>query len=239
MKKIFLFAFFIPLLGMGQAKNVINNFRIFAKPEKSAELRKALASHAQKYHSGDWKWRVYLVESGPDAGAYHVVEGPNSWATFDSRGDLGPEHTADFDKNVLPLSTGAGSQSYVVYNEELSNIALTDFTDKIIISHVFPKPGMVVGTQSLIKKLKKVWAAGNETVAVYTAIASGPPQFTMVSRLKAGLKELDSSYRKPLPERYNEVYGEGAWDYYLSDYAKYVESRWSELLIYQPELSSK
>jgi len=57
--------------------------------------------------------------------------------------------------------------------------------------------------------------------------------------MKAGLKELDPSFRKPLPERFNEVYGAGAWDYYLTDYAKNIESRWSELLFFRADLSSK
>jgi hypothetical protein len=98
---------------------------------------------------------------------------------------------------------------------------------------------MVVGVTGLIKKLKKVWESGKETVAVYSAEYSGAPQFITSTRLKAGLKELDESFRKPLAERFNAVYGEGSWDYYLGDYAKYVESRWSEMLFYRADLSSK
>ena len=40
-------------------------------------------------------------------------------------------------------------------------------------------------------------------------------------------------------ERYNELNGAGSWDTYLKDYADAVEKRWSELLVYQPKLSSK
>jgi hypothetical protein len=53
------------------------------------------------------------------------------------------------------------------------------------------------------------------------------------------LKELAADYRKPLPERYNAVYGAGSFDAWLKDYADAVQSRWSELLIYKPLLSSK
>jgi hypothetical protein len=239
MRKIFLLWLLVPLMGLSQAKNVINVTRIFPKSDKILELEKALASHSQRYHTGDWKWRVFEIQSGPDAGGYHITEGPNSWEALDKRGDLGAEHTADWAKNVSPLTTGLGSQSYSVYDSALSTVQITDYADKILISRLNPKPGMVGGTLEIIKKMTKVWQAGNESVAVYATIGSGGPQYAMVTRMKAGLKELDPAFRKPMPERYSDVYGAGAWDYYLADYAKIVESRWSELLFLRADLSSK
>lgn len=239
MRKFFLVCLLVPLLGISQTKNVVNSFRIFAKPEKNAELQKAFTVHAQKYHTGEWKWRVFEIQSGPDAGGYHVVEGPLSWEQFDGRGNLGTEHTADWDKNVSPLTTGAGTQSYSTFNQDLSTVQLTDYADKIIISHVFPKPGMINGLTDLVKKMKNAWAASNESVAVYSVVNSGPPQMVTVTRLKGGLKELDPSFRKPFPERYAAANGAGSWEIFLSDYAKNIESRWSEMLFYRADLSSK
>jgi hypothetical protein len=69
-----------------------------------------------------------------------VVEGPLGWDEFDTRGNLGAEHTADWDKNVAPLTTGMGSQSYSAYNADLSTVQLTDYSDKIILNHIFPNP---------------------------------------------------------------------------------------------------
>jgi len=239
MRKIFLLFMLVPVLGISQNKNVLSSFRVAPKAEKIVEFEKALASHAQKYHTGDWKWRVFEVQSGPDAGAYHVSEGPNSWEGMDSRGDISPEHKLDWDKNVVSLTTGNGASIYSEFKADLSTVQLTDYADKIIISHMFSKPGMVNNVNEMVKKMKKVWMAGNESVAVYTAINSGAPQVTTVTRLKAGLKELAEGFRKPLPDRFNEVYGEGSWNYYLDDYAKNVEKRWSEMLFYRADLSSK
>jgi len=227
------------LLGMGQTKNVVNTFRISAKPEKNAEFEKALTAHGQKYHTGDWKWRVFEIQTGPDAGGFHVIEGPLSWEQFDKRGNLGAAHTADWDKTVAPLTTGQGTQSYSVFDEELSTVQLTDYSDKIIINHMFSKPGMVSNLTEMVKKMKKVWAASNESVAVYNIMTSGAPQIAYVTRLKAGLKELDPSFRKPLPERFNAANGDGSWNTFLEDYAKNVESRWAEMLFYRADLSSK
>lgn len=238
MRKIFLICMLVPLFGMSQTKNVVNTFRVFAKPDKNAEFEKGFAAHAQKYHTGNWKWRVYEIQTGPDAGGFHVIEGPLSWDEFDGRGDLGAEHTADYNKNVAPYTTGMGTQSYSTFNADLSTVQITDYADKIIINHMFPKPGMVNGVIDLIKRQKPVWASSNESVAVYTAAFSGPPQYTIVTRLKAGLKELDDSFRKPFSERYNAANGAGSWDKWLEDYSKYVENRWSEMLFLRKDLSS-
>jgi hypothetical protein len=229
----------VPLLGISQNKTVISSFRVTPKTDKVAEFEKALAAHAQKYHSGDTKWRVFEIQSGPDYGAYHVTEGPTSWDAMDGRGDISPEHKMDWDKNVSPLTTGTGASSYSQFNADMSTVQLTDYADKIIINHAYPKPGMINHMTDLTKKLKKVWEAGNESVAVYNIINSGEPQITTVTRLKAGMKELDPSFRKSMGERYNAVYGEGTWDYWLDDYSKYVEKRWSEMLFYRADLSSK
>lgn len=239
MKKFFFMLLLIPILSISQTKNVINSFRVFPKPDKIAEFEKGMAAHAQKYHTGNWKWRVYEIQSGPDANGFHVIEGPLSWDDFDKRGNLGAEHQADWNKTVAPYITGEGTSSYNEFDADLSNVAMTDYADKIVINHMMPKPGMLPALNEMVKKMKKVWQASNESVAVYHTMYSGAPQIAQVTRLKGGLKELDDSYRKPLPERYNEVYGEGAWAHYLEDYARIVESRWSELLFVRNDLGSK
>jgi hypothetical protein len=239
MKKLFFLLLLIPILGMSQTKNVVTATRVFPKVDKILEFEKALAAHAQKYHKGDWAWRVSEIQSGPDFGGYNIVEGPTNWDALDTRGNLGTEHNNDWNKTVAIYLTDRGSSSYSVYQDSLSTIALKEFTEKITITHIFPKPGMVNGVIELIKKLRKVAMESGESVAVYSAVVSGPPQFTVVGRLKAGLKELAEGYRKPMSERYNMSHGQGSWDYYLQDYSKYVESRWSELLLFRADLSSK
>jgi hypothetical protein len=158
---------------------------------------------------------------------------------MDGRGDISTEHKLDWDKNVMPLTTGTGTSGYSQFNADMSTVQLTDYADKIIISHMYPKPGMINKMTEMIKKMKKVWEAGKESVAVYNAINSGEPQISTVTRLKAGLKELDPSFRKPFAERYNAIYGEGTWDYWLADYATCVEKRWNEMLFFRADLSSK
>ena len=239
MRKFLFVLLIIPVLGISQTKNVISTTRMFPKADKVLDFEKALVAHAQKYHTGDWKWRVYEIQSGPDAGGYHIVEGPASWDALDGRGNLGAEHTNDWNKMVSIYLTDKVEESFSVYVDSLSTVALANYSDKIVLNHMYPRPGMIVGVNDLVKRLKKVWTDGNENVAVYQSVVSGEPQIITVTRMKDGLKELGDDYRKPLPERYNAAYGAGSWDTYLADYSKYVESRWSELLVYRADLSSK
>ncbi|MEP6711479.1 MAG: hypothetical protein ABJA37_03635 [Ferruginibacter sp.] len=239
MKKLLVLFMLSPLFIICRAQNVVSADRVFPKIDKSAEFEKGLAAHAQKYHTGNWKWRVFEISSGPDAGGFHITEGPNSWATLDTRGDISKEHTADWDKMVAPYLTDRGSSSFGVYNEELSTVKLTDWADNIIIGHIYLKPGMVDKFKEELKKSKAAWTAGNESIAVYEAMSSGAPQLTIVTRLKNGLKELEKDYRKPFKERYNTANGASAFDDYLKVYSECVESRWSEMLKYRADLSSK
>lgn len=229
----------IPFLGFGQTQNVVSADRIFPKMDKGAAFEKALAAHSQKYHTGNWKWRVFEISSGPDAGGFHITEGPNTWTVLGTRGDISKEHTADWNNMVAPNLTDRSSSIISTYNEELSTVKLTDWADNIIINHIYLKPGMVDKFREELKKSKAAWAAGNESVAVYEVFASGPPQITIVTRLKNGLKELEKDYRKPFKERYNTANGATAFDDYLKTYSECVESRWSEMLKYRADLSSK
>lgn len=238
MKKIFLFCLLIPIIGISQS-NVMSAFRVFPKVDKTQEFEKAFIAHVQKYHTGDWKWNVWEIQSGPDYGGFMVVEGPLSWDQFDKRGNLGDAHTTDWAKNVAPLTTDRTSSVYSAFNTELSTVAITDYADKILINHIFPKPGKVVGVTAMIKRQKKVWTESNESMAVYAGVGSGAPEFIIVSRLKNGLKELSTDFRKPFSERYDLIYGEGAWNHWLDDFATNVDHRWSELLFKRADLSSK
>ncbi len=238
-KLFFLLTVLIPFMGIGQTKNVISTHRIFPKMDKLLEFEKAIAAHAQKYHTGDAHWRVFAIQSGPDIGGFHVTEGPTSWEGEDARGDLGAEHKMDWNKNVAIYLTDRQSGGYSVYIDSLSTVALGDFSDKINIAHVYPKTGQSDNVVNMIKKLKKTWAAAGITVAVYSASSSGPAQYTLVTRYKQGLKERAAGFRKPFREMYEMANGEGSYAQYLKDAAEYVQENWSELLFLRKDLSSK
>lgn len=229
----------LPLAVMSQSKNVISVHRVFPKVDKVAEFEKALTAHAQKYHTGDVSWRVYAVQSGPDYGAYHITEGPKTWDSEDTRGDINPEHMADWNKNVAIYLTDRESAGYYVYQDSLSTVALGEFSDKMNVTHIYPKMGASDNVVAMLKKLKKTWTAAGVTVAVYSASSSGKTQFTVVTRYKQGLKERNANFRKPFRETHEAANGEGAYAQYLEDAAEYLNDSWSELLFYRKDLSSR
>lgn len=238
MKKFSFLLLLLPLFGISQTKTLLTSNRLFVKNDKTAEFEKALSSHAQKYHKGDVAWRVWSIQSGPDAGGYMVTEGPTTWSTLDTRADISAEHTADWENNVSPLTDGRGQSGFYDFQPDLSTVQLTDYADKIVINHMTSKPGKILQTKALIETLKKVWMADKESVAVYSVASSGEPGYITVTRLKGGLKELASDYRKPMAERF-KANGGTSYEAWLKDYADAVQMRWSEILVYKPLLSSK
>ena len=239
MKRLIFLFLLLPFFSFAQDKNVVSVNRVFPKIDKVAAFEKALTAHAQKYHKGDWAWKVFTIESGPDATGYQIVEGPSTWDALDTRGDLGKAHMADWNMNIIPLIQDRGSVSYSVFRADLSSVALTDYSNKLAINHVFYKPGYFDEAEGIIKKLKKAWDASGQTVAVYEASSSGEPQFIIVTRYKQGLKERNTGFRKPMKERYNDANGENAWDDYTKGVKNTVDHSWSELLFFHPELGSK
>jgi hypothetical protein len=238
-KALLLFCCILSLAASAQVKNLISTHRVFPKADKVLEFEKAIAAHAQKYHSGTAHWRVFAIQSGPDIGGYHITEGPTSWEAEDARGDLGAEHNTDWNRSIAIHLTDKQSGGYSVYNDTLSTVALGDFSDKINITHVYPKMGKNDDVATIIKRLKKYWMAEGMTVAVYAASSSGEAQYTLVTRYKQGLKERAIGFRKPFKEGYEAAHGAGSYAKYLKDVAEFTNQAWSELLFLRADLSSK
>jgi len=239
MKTIFLLLMLIPFLGISQNKNVISTNRVFPKVDKLLEFEKALANHSQKYHTGDVKWRVFQIQSGPDAGGYHIVEGPKTWESEDKRGDINVEHNNDWNKSVTIYLTDKSSSGYSVYIDSLSTVAVGDYSDKVQITHIYPKIGCDYRVATMLKNMKAAWAVDGSTVAVYSSNGSGTGQFAIARRYKQGLKEKEVGFRKPFADTYEKIHGQGSWGIYGDNVKEYYNDVWSELLFYRADLSSK
>lgn len=239
MKKAMILCFLAPILAFGQSKNLMNVSKMFPKMDKMAEFEKALASHSQKYHTGENKWRVYQIMSGPDAGGYMVAEGPSDFAGMDSRGDLGADHTADFAKNVAIHMIDKYSSDYLMFNDSLSTVAVGNFSDKITITHWYPKFGQNNKIYDGILALKKGWKVGGLTVAVYRTVNSGSPRFSMVYRLKNGFKDLASGGASANKRRYETANGEDSYENYIGLLQEHTANYWSEMMTLRADLSSK
>lgn len=238
-KNLFLLLMLIPFLGISQTKNVISTSRVFPKIDKQLEFEKALATHAQKFHTGDVKWRVFQIQSGPDAGGYHIVEGPKSWESEDVRGDINEAHNNDWHKNVTVYLTDRQSSGYSVYIDSLSTVAVGDYSDKVQVTHIYPKVGCGYRVATILKSLKEAWAAEGSTIAVYEVNGSGEPQFAIARRYKQGLKEKEDGFRTSFVDTYEKIHGKGSWGLYMDNIKEYYDDVWSEIIFYRADLSSK
>jgi len=238
MKKLLFIGMIIPVFSLAQNPTVVQVTRFFPKNDKILEFEKAIKNHAQKYHTGDYKWRTYTVETGPEAGSYQMIEGPATWEQLDKRGTLGNEHTNDLYKNVMP-NVEKSTQILINYREDLSSVPLKDFSDKIAVTRVFPKVGKMMQSEENIKAIKKMWDQSKQNVAVYEASSSGPNQFIIVYRYKEGLKERDPSFMKPMRERFDAANGAGAFEKWQALISETTDNVWYEMLYYNADLSSK
>ena len=239
MRKILFMILALPLIGIAQNKNLISATRYFPKTDKVVQFEKTLAAHAQKFHKGDQHWRVWTVETGPDAGAYMVVEGPTNWDGVDKRGDLGEVHMKDWQTTVQPLLNDKYETMYLMFRPELSTVAQNDYAEKIYINHLFVKPGYRGEIMSNLENMKKLHEADGASVAVYDASSSGEPQFVVVTRYKKGLKERDVRMTEDFSTRFTKANGNGSFEKWLTNYKDGVVKQWSEILYLKPELGSK
>ena len=238
MKKFLLLFTLVPFFGMSQ-KNVMYTQRLFPKVDKVLEFEKAISAHSQKFHTGEWSWRVSEIVSGPDAGGYQVSEGPSSWDAIDSRGNLGAEHNNDFHKNISIYLTERTSSSYSTYQDSISTIALNDWTDKISITHYYTKLGYGYQMWTLLENLRPVWKALGQSVAVFASSSSGPGQYAVVTRYQNGLKDRALSNNNLVKDQYEKIHGRFSYTGFTETMRTSIESQWSEMLFYRKDLSSK
>jgi hypothetical protein len=240
MRKMIFLLLALPFLGMAQSKNLIHTSRYFPKSGKWQDFEKAISLHAKKYHKDDFSWKVFTIETGPDAGGYMIVEGANNWTAVDGRGDLGAAHTADWETTVQPLLTDRTSNIYYEYQESLSTVAQKDYAEKISIQHLFLSPGYRGEfMEFILRPNKKLWEADGAKVAVYDATLSGAPQFAIVTRYPNGLKERDVPNPVPFAERFKKANGgDAAWNKWLEIYKVAVRNQWTEILYGKPLLGS-
>lgn len=240
MKKTILLALLFPMLAMAQSPPaaVLTSDRVWVKDGHMAAFKKALAAHVKEYHSGQWKWRVYEVLSGPDSGAFQINEGPNGWTALDGRGDLSAQHSKHYETMILPHISKSAPTMFVTFDEKLSTSPAGNWSNKAVLTRFYIKPGRSVANTAALKTNKAVWEKLGRNVAIWRSWASGQAQVIVAGRLKEGFKDFDNDTRM-YGQAYDEVNGAGSYDKYLEDVARNVDSIIGEMIEYKPELSTQ
>ncbi len=223
----------------GPEKGTIDSYRVFPKAGHDTPLKAAMTAHAQKFHSGDWKWRVYEVITGPETGAYMIVEGPNTWTAIEGRGDLGPDHLKDYETNILPHIEKSLPEMYATYVTDSSTVPAGAFsTNKVLISNGYLKPGRAGRAHDDARAWKKVYEKLGLNVVMWKTFFSGEERYIFAGRLKEGFKDLDDpsvDFRKAA----DEVLGAGALDRLSESDADNYTRIVDEIIEFKPDLSSK
>jgi hypothetical protein len=222
-----------------QERATLSSYRISPKPGKEADLKKAITNHAAKYHTGNWKWRVFMVLSGPESRAFMINEGPNTWTTMEGRGDINDEHTRDYEANVVPLVETAYPESYLMFQKELSTDSAVGPLKKALLRHFYTKPGKSARLFEYMKTWKKVWEKMGLKVTVWTSFFSGEFRMVVAYRLPKGWVDLERPVAKELREGFDEIEGAGAYARYLEDLDNYVDRISEEMIELLPDVGSK
>ena len=223
----------------GPKKGTIDTYRVFPKQGHAEEFKAAMGAHAQKYHTGSWKWRVSEILTGPDTGGFMILEGPNSWTDMEGRGDLGAEHTKDYESTIAPHVDRSSPELYATYVADSSTVAPGAFSsNKTLVSFGYLKPGRGEKARADLKTWKKIYEKLGLNMVVWRSFYSGEECLVISSRLKDGLRDLDDesiNFRKTA----DELLGPGKFDELVeSDTANYSRIV-DEIMEFRPEMSSK
>lgn len=226
-------------LSQAQEKATLGTYRILPKPGKDAALKKAIAAHAAKYHTGNWKWRVFMVLSGADEGAYMINEGPNSWTDLEGRKNISDEHNRDYETNVLPLVERTAPESYFIFQKDLSSDAAVGPMKKALLRSFYTKPGKGARFTADLKIWKQVWDKMGRKVTVWSSFYSGEPRIVVAGRLTDGWINLEESRAKEAQEAFDDLAGTGAYVRFLEDLDQYIARIDEEMIEFLPDVSSK
>lgn len=222
-----------------QEKSTLSSYRVSPKSGKDSALKKALADHAAKFHTGNWKWRIFSVLSGSDEGSYQINEGPNSWTTLEGRKDISDEHQRDYETNIMPLVEKSTPQAYLLLRREFSTDSVSNTFKKALLRQYYPKPGRGVRFMATLGIWKKVWEKLGMKVTVWSSFFSGEPRWVVASRLQKGFVDLEQPLGKALADTFDEIAGAGAYARFLDDLGQNVGRIDEEIIELLPELSSK
>jgi hypothetical protein len=222
-----------------QEKSTLSTYRVSPKPGKDLALKKAIADHVAKYHTGNWKWRVFKILSGPDEGSYQMNEGPNTWTTVEGRQDISEEHMRDYETNITPLVEKSTPHAYLILRREFSTDSVSNTFKKALLRHFYPRPGRGLRLMEALANWKKVWDKLGLKVTVWSSFYSGEPRWVIATRLQKGFVDLEQPMAKVLATTYDEIAGLGAYGRYLDDLGQNISRIDEEVIELLPEVSSK
>ncbi len=233
----------LPLLAVAEeakppSSTVVIVDRVWIKQGHKDAFNVALAAHARQFHAGDPQWQVYEVLTGPESGAIQFLEGPRTWTAWEESKAPGEQHNRDYETNIAPHIEKAGVHAFAELRPEFSVQLSGTFSNKYVLSHVYPKIGRGGGVNEDLKILKAVWEKLGYNVSVWNVRASGETQITIASRMKNGYKDFEPDGNAVLTA-YETMFGAGSWAKRNEQLSRNVERYWTEIIMLRPESPAK
>ncbi len=91
---------FATTCAFSQGKNLYQVYFVKPKNGQYSAWETAWKTHAAKFHTTQDKINVYEVMTGPNAGTYHIIHGPMSYADMDKDRTDRVAHDIDLEKTT-------------------------------------------------------------------------------------------------------------------------------------------
>lgn len=252
MKRTFFLWLFIiaAIVTNGQGKTLYTVNMVTPKAGQREAFETFWKGHLAKFHTTEDKRNVYQIMSGPNNGAYMIVEGPISYADMDMEKANAKEHAMDLDKNFNPkLEDNKMNGTYRF--DDTASINPNVKADKFIVNVTHVKSALLTETIRESRRgamiTSKLDTFKRFSSNVYTQIWAGSnPVRVSIRNLKDGFKELESNYFGPntnpngFRDAYIKEYGFDAWEARskLLDNNANIESRETYIMKLRRDLSS-
>ena len=224
------------------------------KPKKGQKMafEAAYKQHVAKFHASDSKVNVYEIMSGPNAGAYQIVEGGKSYADFDSTRPDAPAHNLDLDKNYFPLLEETMNATYVRIDSLSFRGDVTAESFIVNVRHLKQSLNQNDYRREQARAVKVLsnlkggfWE--NFSFGYFEQLWDGSDPVTVTVRnLKDGFKSLERGFygtgggnNPSFRDEYVKLYGHSVWDERVKLMEGAVESTEPYIMKLRKDLSSK
>lgn len=246
MRKIFLCLLTVSyVMAFGQGNSLYSVSMIKPKTGQFTAFENAWKAHVTKYHNGDDKRMVYEVLTGDNAGYFHLVHGPSSFADFDKENPKKAAHDMDFESTVAS-KVAEESGSYVYRMVDTLSYNTTVNTNKYVFTVYNLKTGKMSELMSEIKRAlevnKSIQSPSSYTTYV-RQMSGSSPQLVIITNLKDGFKQMEMNYFTGLSDKFKDAYikmhSQGAWDKRQTLLQEITNSYETFLVKRRDDLSSK
>lgn len=242
-KTVFILSLFVVAALAASAQQSYRMFEMMYMTVKSGhekEFEKAVALHNKKFHSqAPYKVTLAEVELGPNSGDYTWVMGPLTFTDLDGR-PADDAHESDWSATVMTHVEKVSGADYWRVDDKLSYSPLETATgERRMVTYYDIAPGKGYRFDELVKKLLKVYQDKkykDNFTFLRNSFNTGNGRDVMIISFFDKFSYFDAD--NTMVKDYEEMYGQGSWSQFMTEYNEVVVSSTDEIRHRRAELSS-